>query len=496
MAESAGVDTRGPSSTCGGGRGRRTVVGSGVPLGVGGDDPLDASPGRPGAVVAATSGDRTSGATGRRAPRVRNAFEGEPVRAAVSDDPAVRESTRLVLAAGVLAGLCYAASMVVLKPAQIGIASDVYYHAARALLAGENVYGVTPPDHPGYRYLYPPVVVLAFLPHALLGSEAAALALQTLLTVAAGVGTAVVSWRTLARRGVALTRRDRALVAAFVLGSTYGVPHLIMGQVTVWLGFAIAVGLDALDRGDETLAGAAFGAAALVKIFPAVIGALLLRRRSWRAVAVAVATGGGALLVGVLAFGPELTRTYVVDVLLARFRDRTSAGTPPSGLNLTTVRRQLAALPGVDPRLFTPLALAVLGPPVVALYRRVDTDRRRMATVLGTLVATLLFLPLQPLYFALLSYPLVVLLYRLPDGWPRRTLVAGTLWSFALVGLDSVTLAVRTAPLPDAVASAALGAAEAVFAVVLPPTVGLWLLLIACVLVHAHDDPTASRSAD
>lgn len=396
------------------------------------------------------------------------------------DDERLRR-TRLLLAVGVAAGLSYAVLTPLFKPAQVGIASSVYYHAAAAALAGENVYAVAPPATPGYHFLYPPVVVLAFLPHALAGSEAAAFGIQTALNLAAGAGTAVVLWRALDRRGVPVTRLDFGLLAAFVLLSTYGVPQVVMGQTTLWLGFALAVGLDALDRGREAVAGAAFAAAALVKLFPAALGLWLLRRRAWRAVAVATATGLGGLLAGALVFGPDLTVHYVEEVLLARFESEAFAGATDPSRNLATARRQLVAAFGLGSTATTAAAFAVLAPVVVALYRRVDTDRRRQAAVLGTLLATLLFLPLQPLYFPLLVYPLVVLLYTVPAGRARTLLVAGTLFTYALVDLSTVRIVAGAVP---GAGAALVGAAEAAFGVVLPATVGMWLLLAGCLAVQ------------
>lgn len=409
------------------------------------------------------------------------------------DDPSVRRSTRAVLAIGILVGLVLAVETALSTPEQVGLASTVYYYAGGAILAGENVYTVTPPDYDGYNYLYPPIVVLAFVPHALLGSETAALALQTVLNVAAGTGIAVVVWRGLARRGVSLERVDYALVLGFTLLSSHAITQVIQGQVTLWLAFLLAAGFDALEREREreAVAGAAFALAALVKLFPAVIGLWLLRRRAWRGVAAAVATGCGGLLAGLLIFGPDLTVQYVTEVLTGRFQESTFDGRPDPDRSLVTVRRLFAAL-GVGPALLTPLALATLAPFVAALYRRVDTDERRLAALLGTLVAVLLFMPLQPLYFSLLAFPLLVLLYRLPAGRSRHLLVAGVYCTYAMFSLEMVVVAVDVVPLPAGLEAAVLSVTETVFTAILPPTVGMWLLLIACVSIP-YDGKTAAH---
>ncbi|MFT4884287.1 MAG: hypothetical protein ACI8U4_001801 [Natronomonas sp.] len=399
-----------------------------------------------------------------------------------SDTPDTHTSTRVVLVIGILVGIVSFAFMWLTAPEQVRLASNVYLRAGEALLAGENVYEVSPPGLE-YYYLYPPIVTLLFVPHALIGSSPVAFAIQTALNVAASVGTAAVTFRALQRRGVTVERLDFALLAGFVLTSAYAAIPLINGQVTHWLALAFAVGFDALDRRREALAGAAFAGAALIKVFPAAIGLWLLRRRAWRAVCVAVLTGLGGLLLGALLFGPDLTVTYFSDVLVGRYTGSSFDGTPTVSRNVDGIRRQLAALIDVSRPVRTVLAAAILAPFLAVLYNRVNTDYRRQAAALGTVVATLLFLPLQPMYSLLFVFPLSILLYRLPAGRPRTVLLVGVLFSYLVVGYEEVEIAVGAAPLPAGVSAPLLDIAETVFTVILPPTVGLWLLLVACVLV-------------
>lgn len=400
------------------------------------------------------------------------------------DDTPALLWTRVVLVLGVLSGILGGIMMTIESPEQFTLASDVYLYAGEALLSGADVYEVHPPDRPGYHYLYPPVITFLFVPYALFGSELASYVIQTTLNLAVGIAMATLLYRALDRRGVAVTRTDFWLFVAFVLVSAYGMAPLINGQVTHWLALAFVAGFVALERGDERLAGVAFAGAALVKVFPAAIGLLLLRLRAVRAVGVAVATGVGGLLVGVLALGPELTRTYFSEVLFGRYEGTAFEGTPDPTRTAGGIQRQIAALLDVGPELVAPLALFVLSIPVLFAYRRVDTDERRQAAALATIAATLLFFPLQPLYFLLLVYPLVVLLYRLPSGPPRSVLVAGALFSFVHTSHEHVVAIVELSPLSGSAAAALLSVSETAFTVILPTTIGLWLLLAACVLVQ------------
>lgn len=391
-------------------------------------------------------------------------------------------TTRLVLLLGVLSGLASVVATPLVGPEQFMLASDVYYYAAEALLAGEDIYEVTPPDRPGYHYIYPPVVVFAFVPHALLGSPAAAYVVQTVLNVAFAAGIAAVIWRALARRDVPLTRLDAALVFGFALVSAHSAISLINGQVNIPLAFALALGFDALDRGRQRLAGVAFAAAALVKVFPAAVGLWLLRRRAWRSVAAAVALGISGLLVGLLALGPDLTVTYFTEVLTGRYDG--FDGVPEATRGRDGAQRQVAALTGLGPPYVTLLAALALAPVLGYLYLDVGTDRQRQAAILGTLLVTLLFFPLQRLYMVLFVFPLVVLLYDLPPGRPRTLLVVGALVSYLRIEYALVEAVVVPLPLPGVVESGLLSATEWFFQLILPPTLGMWLLLGACVLVQ------------
>nr|WP_303651826.1 glycosyltransferase family 87 protein [Halovenus rubra] len=362
------------------------------------------------------------------------------------------------------------------------LASDVYYYAADALLSGGDIYNVAPPDRSGYHYIYPPVIIFVFVPHVFLGGPGAAFAVQTVLNTGFAVGIAVFLWRALSRRNVALTWIDWLLLTGFGLFSSYSAITVVNGQVTLWLGFAVAAGLDALDRDRDAVAGIAFAGAALVKVFPAVLGLWLLRRRSYRAVVAAVVFGFAGILVGIFALGPDVTETYFTEVLTGRYDG--FDGAPEPAATRGGAQRQVAAIFGIGPPYVTPLAAVVLGPILGYLYLDVGTDNKKNATVLGTVLVALLFFPLQRLYMVLFIVPLVVLLYRLPSGRPRQLLVVGTLVSTVRVSFPVVETAVRGLGVAGPLESALLAVGHRFYEVILFPTLGMWLLLLGCVFVH------------
>lgn len=389
-------------------------------------------------------------------------------------------TARVVLLAGIGAGLANLVVLPATQPDQLGLATAVYTAAAEAALAGEPFYDVAPPDLPGYTFIYPPVVVLGFLPAGLLGEPLVTYAVQTAVTVVAGLALARLLVDVVERVGVGLSRLDRALVAGYVLLSVHTAPTMVNGQVNVVLGLGLAVGLVAADRGRPGLGGAALGLVATVKVFPAAVGAYLLRRRDWHAVAVATATGLGLLALGALAFGMDTTVTFFTAVLPGETQPGALAA-DPTAHDYLTVRRQLAVLVPWAPAAWLPvLGVAVVAPLVALSYRRITTQVDRLLAILATVVGTLLVLPLEGLYFPLVFFPLVPLLYLVPAGRTRQVLVAGTLASMVSVTPLGVRAAVETGlfgPLGPTLESLTMP----VFRVILPPTVGMWLLVSAAI---------------
>lgn len=388
---------------------------------------------------------------------------------------------RLILAIGIFMGLSYLASSVSGGFGQIGLASDVYATAVDSWLAGGDLYRVAPEDRPGFFFLYPPATIPLFVPHALLGAGLGAYVLQTAINAVVTAAIAIVIVRALRRREVEVGGLDLVLLAGFVFLSPYAMPHFIEGQTTLWLALALAVGFDALDRQREALAGGAFAVAALIKVFPAAIGLWLVRLYSWKGVAVAIGVGLGTLVVG-LVFGLELTQQYLSEILLDRHDsqiDRVTQLGPDTG----GAHRQLTALTGITGPWLTVLTGAVLLPLLALAYRRVDTDIHRLTAVLATVSVLLLFMPLQPLYNALLYFPVVILVFALAAGPARWLVHLGILWTLVMVSHDNFVAYLHH--LPDVLAGPAETIADAVYTFAIPPDLGLWCFLAAAILVHS-----------
>lgn len=417
-----------------------------------------------------------------------------------SNGPGAGRDGRIVLALAILSGISYVATTAITSPDQFGLASDVYATAVDSWLSGGDLYRVSPDERPGFFYLYPPVTLLLFLPHALLGAGMGAYLLQTAINIVVVLAIALVLKRAIERRGVELSALDQGLLLGFVAISPYAMPHFIEGQVTLWLALALAVGFDAIDRDREALAGGAFAAAAVIKVFPAAIGLWLLRLRLWRGVLAAMAVGIGALVAGIV-FGPDLTERYITDILVNRYEGQTYDRVADITNDVGGIRRQLAGITGATGPWMTPVSLAILVPLLALAYRRIDTDTHRLAGILATLTALLLFMPLQPLYMALLFFPVVLLIFTLESGPARWMVLIGTLATVFMIDYENYMDWIQWTPEMISGPLEALG--EAFYTVMLPTDVGLWLFLLAAILIHTewyqaryHSDRVHSTDSD
>ncbi|WP_459192787.1 glycosyltransferase family 87 protein [Halosimplex sp. J119] len=391
-----------------------------------------------------------------------------------------------VFATGALLGALALGNYAVNRPGTFGLNYRVYHVAAEAALAGEDFYAVTPPDS-GYHYLYPPAAVLAFLPSALFESWVPGFVAMTLVS---GLASAVAT-RLLAgyveSLGHSVGRADRALLFAFLFASAHSAPSLAYGQVNHLLVAALVAGFVWLARDRDARAGVALALPACVKVFPGLVGLWLLRRRAWRAIGAAVGTAAGLGALGLLAFGVDATRTYVVDALVPRRETAAFVGGLAPSRSFVTLRRPLSVLfPNVDPTWYAVGAAALLAPVLAALYWRVETTTDRHVAVHGTLVAMVVAVPSLLLYYAYTAFSLVVLLYDLPAGRGRQVFVAGALVANVSMSFGTLREVVHVAPLDSGTAQAILDALLPVFRLGTPVLYGSLLTLAGCLVYRVE----------
>lgn len=399
-----------------------------------------------------------------------------------------------VLATGVVFGLRTAAVMWLGRADMFALNFKVYYYAAETAIAGGDFYAATPPDWPAYRFLYPPLSVLAFYPAAIPGNWMPGFVVHTAGAVALGTAGAVLLGRYIERAGRSISRLDYGLIAGFLVLSIHSVPSLFYGNVNVQLAALTVAGFVALDRGREELSGVAFALAAFVKVFPALFGVWFLRRRAWRAVAAAIGTGLGLLALGVPAFGVGTTRTYLEEALLPRNRaELFQGGLDPNSAYITLRRPLSVAFPEMNSTLLVALPFLLLAPVVLYLYTDLDDRVDRLVAIHGTVTATLLALPSYFIYYVYLVFPLVALLYLMDDVPARRAFVAGAFVANLSFTLNNAENVVRL--LPEAVQPALFSVVRPVFTFMSPIEYGMLLMLAACVAYRRRNGVTVRTVA-
>jgi hypothetical protein len=408
---------------------------------------------------------------------------------------AVRTFRRAVLALGVLAGLLLPVYfLAVAETTYFARDFHAYYAAADAALDGRPFVGADS-GYPGAAYVYLPITVLLFLPGAAVGGWQTAFAIQTAINAAAAVTLAALTVRIVERRGPSIAAVDRRLLGAFVLLAAPSLAVLGLGQVDTLVALALAGGFLAVERDREWLAGVAFGAAALVKLFPAALGLWLLYRRSWRAVAGAVATGLSGLAAGAVLFGVDAYRRYR-EVLAGRSRLDEFAGTVSPDFFAMSLHRPLSQLfPELDPLLYLPIAAGLLLPPVAAAARHERRFAGRLRTFLAALIATLLFSPASnSVYVVYVFFPVLCLLYLDAGGRNRLPLLAGVAAIGVPIQPAQVGAALAAVGVPPAIRVPVLDAANAVLTVGSVPLFGLLAVLCWCALPAAARDERRSGS--
>ena len=195
---------------------------------------------------------------------------------------------------------------------------SAYIGAARDMANGRSPYaqfdGSVSVVMTGFDY--PPFAALLVRPLALL-SDTAAMTLWLWVSLACTVAGALVVARTALPES--WPRTDIALLAAFAFGpAAYNYWH---GQMNPVIFLLLALAYRAWVRDRELPAGVLLGLAGGVKVAPAVLILVLLRRGWWRGAAAMVATGLASVGVAAAVIGVNGVRTFFDTVLPALTRE-------------------------------------------------------------------------------------------------------------------------------------------------------------------------------
>ena len=365
----------------------------------------------------------------------------------------------------------------------VGANLRTYRYTAKLAREGQSFYEVAPPGLEDWAvYLYPPITVVAYYPFTLL-EWMQGYWLVVCLNVLAGIVVAGAIVRFVDGLDRRLAWVDVGLITGLVLLSPFTFGTIYYGNINLLVALAFVVGFLALDGDRPALSGAAFGLAALFKLFPALVGAWLLRRRSWRAVASATAVGAGGILAGLAVYGWGPTATFFTEVLVDRAETAAFVGGyPAGGTYYVTVQRPLSHLvwgvfPDAPPELLTPLALLVCGCVLAVFYTEVETLRDRLVAIFATLVVTVTVFPALQWYLVLLFFPMVPLWY-VWEGPGRRLFLAGGAVLFASEHPGGLLDAVRELGLPRLLEFVLVN----VFTFATVQLYGIAIMLVACAM--------------
>lgn len=402
-----------------------------------------------------------------------------------------RWSVRYTLGFGVLTGLLMAGFFLFIAE-ETPLAWDfiAYVAGAEAFLSGDDFVGLQPSIGRG-EYVYPPIVLIGFIPYAMLDNLVLAYALHTILNVGLLVALGWLCVRELTVLGVDLSTSDIALIYAFFLTGLYSLISIGLGQIDPLIALLVAGMFLAHERGQSILAGGLIGLAVVVKLFPAAFAIWLIRFRDWRSVTATWLVGsllGGISLIG---FGLRTHIDYVQFLVHDRSRlDEFAEGMSPDFFAVSLARPVASAPVDITPITYALFALLLVSPPLYLIYRRVDTRLDRHVAYLATIVAILIALPTTNINHLLYAFfPLVIVVYRLMPGSTRTVLLVGMAILMFPIQPGQVTTTLSFLGLPDVLIDVVGWLTIRVFKTASVALIGSLVILMGCVL-YAIDGTT------
>ena len=199
---------------------------------------------------------------------------------------------------------------------------DVFIHAARLMLQGENLYDI--PNRLGIFYLYPPLFAFLCIPLTFLPIDLA-ITLWNLATVAL-VGWSITAFYKL-MTGVSLFSIPpgiRWMIAGgtILLVARFLHTHLLLSQVNVMILAASVAVISWSSHHREAPAGMLLGVAGMIKLLVYPIGIHFLIRRNWKLIAWTMLGVAMAVVLPSLALGPDqnfaMHREWIEKVILQR----------------------------------------------------------------------------------------------------------------------------------------------------------------------------------
>jgi hypothetical protein len=245
-----------------------------------------------------------------------------------------------------------------------------------------------------------------------------------------------IGWMLRSLTGLSYRRIALALSLSFPLHR-----NLLYGQFYVLLLLLIVAACWSYLRGFRSIAGALLAIAAVCKIFPVLLFVFFLQRRDWRALASGVLAGLAAVALSIAAFGWNVHRTWLEQILPWVMHGE---GMPPYTVSSASFSSLLHRLFLYEPQwnsnpwhasplcyaLLLPLLQVVTLAPAILLIQRDDRSRTRVLLEWSALLTASLAISTIPASynFVLMIFPVCVvsaiLLARKEYGWLVVVVVA------------------------------------------------------------------------
>jgi len=389
---------------------------------------------------------------------------------------------RLVLFALIGEGIAVAAYILFFPSTRAGD-FQAFYFAAERVLDGEPFVGRPPPTGFNTAWVFPPIVVVYFIPLSLLQPWPVAYAFHVGTIIVVSIVATVILRRLLSQTGITLTLKEMILFAAAVIFNPFAITNIAQGQMNMHVVLCILAGVYWSQTDDEYRSGVAFAAAALIKLWPAVLGLWLLWRRQWRAVGAAIITGVSGIILGAVLFGTSATRQWITVITARRSRvAQLSGGMSPDSTMVALERTAAVVLPDATPTVLTAVILSggFLG--VLIIYQQGAMDDRVLATVGVTVSIALLTIPAATLPYLLVPLVLGIgLLFA--SGTivpiPRILLSLGVLVSGIPIGLEEFASVMSIIGIDIG----EMGVIPTLFTAFPPPIIGLTLMAVSYAMV-------------
>lgn len=360
-----------------------------------------------------------------------------------------------------------------------------YYFTGQAILDGEPFVGAAIKEGTFLtrkEYVYPPITGPVFVLYGLFPSWHWGYVINVglLLAVFYQVGRVVI--RFIEANGVVLARIDRFLILSFCLFSGHSILGLYRGNIDPIILLLLAVGLLAIERGDEYFGGTLWGVAALFKLFPALFGVWLIYRRSYRAIAAATAIGLSFMALGLLIFGLDTHVEFFEFILNERSREGAFRGGLDPELQWVTLRRPLSQFLPLSGNQLIVVSAAIIAPFVYLVYSESDSDLDRIVAFFATMVALLItVVPSTANYVVYLYFPVLGLIYLTDDVRTRNLFLVGLVLVNIPLYPQHVELVVDALPIATGASDAIVGGARAIMRYSSVLLVGFLVLLAGCI---------------